>query len=99
MTETDKFNALMDISVADAIRIVIENSDLQVGNLENKDVYYTAQQLIKLYPNIFSKYKLDKYIKEEGLPVIKEGKERLFLKSNVEKWLEQKSNKAMFRRI
>ena len=38
-------------------------------------------------------------IMKDNLPVIKDGKERFFLKSNVEKWLENKNNQAMFRSI
>lgn len=99
MSEIDKYKTLQNISVADAIKLVLENSKLHIYEPETRDIYYTAQELISLYPNIFSKYKLDKYIKEEGLPVIKDGKERFFLKSNVEKWLEQKNTRAMFRSV
>ena len=99
MSEVDKYKILQNISVAEAIKLVLENSELHIYEQEARDIYYTAQELISLYPNIFSKYKLDKYIKEENLPVIRDGKERFFLKSNVEKWLEQKNTRAMFRSV
>ena len=51
-----------------------------------------SKDLYKLYPHIFSKYKLAKYIKYENLPFIQNGKDRLFLKSNVEEWLKKKNH-------
>lgn len=93
------FDTLKNISVADLVLMIIENSNVKITEKENKNVYYTAKELIELYPNIFSKYKLDKYIKYDNFPVIKEGKERFFLKANVEKWLENKNLKATFRGV
>ena len=91
---------LKNVTLADVIRIVIENDNLDINIVnEEKEVYYTSKDLIDLYPNIFSKYKLARYIKEENFPVIKDGKERFFPKSSVEKWLENKNNQAMFRGI
>lgn len=100
MKDIATYNMLKDISLADVIRIIIQNDNLDINVVnEEKDVYYTAKELIDLYPNIFSKYKLAKYIKDENFPVIKDGKERFFRKSSVEKWLESKNNQAMFRSI
>lgn len=79
------------MSLIEIINIATENNIS--SSSENRDIYYTAKDLYKLYPNVFSKYKLDKYIKEEFLPVIKHGKERLFLKSEVEEWLRKRSDK------
>jgi len=94
------YNMLKNVTLADVIRIVIENDNLDINIVnEEKEVYYTSKDLIDLYPNIFSKYKLARYIKEENFPVIKDGKERFFPKSSVEKWLENKNNQAMFRGI
>lgn len=100
MKDNATYNMLKNISLADVIRIVIQNDNLDINVVnEEKDVYYTAKELIDLYPNIFSKYKLAKYIKDENFPVIKDGKERFFRKSSVEEWLESKNNQAMFRSI
>ena len=99
MSEFEKYKLLNSISIAEAIQAVITNN---INNLEindERDVYYTAKQLIELYPNIFSKYKIAKYIKEDNLPVIKQGKERYFLKSSIESWLEDKKTQAIFRSI
>ena len=41
--------------------------------------------------NVFSKYKIDKYIKNHNLPMIKYGKDRLFVKSEIEEWLDNRS--------
>ncbi len=100
MKDLATYNMLKNITLADVIRIVVQNDDLNINVVnEEKEVYYTSKDLIDLYPNIFSKYKLAKYIKEENFPVIKDGKERFFPKSSVEKWLENKNNQAMFRGI
>ena len=100
MKDLATYNMLKNVTLADVIRIVIENDNLDINIVnEEKDVYYTSKDLIDLYPNIFSKYKLARYIKEENFPVIKDGKERFFPKSSVEKWLENKNNQAMFRGI
>ncbi len=95
------YNLLKTMSFEEVVLMIMKNNNLDVTpdvNIE-KDTYYTAKQLINLYPNIFSKYKLAKYIKEDNLPFFKDGKERIFLKSNIEKWLENKNNQAMFRSI
>jgi len=97
MNNTVAYNMLKNMSFQEVILMILENNHLEVDNKEPHDTYYTAKQLIALYPNIFSKYKLDKYIKYDNLPVIKDGKERFFLKSSIEKWLEEKNTQAMFR--
>lgn len=100
MKENITYNMLKNVSLADVIRIVIENGNLDIKtDIEEKDIYYTAKELMDIYPNMFSKYKLAKYIREENFPVIKDGKDRLFRKSSVEKWIESKNNQAMFRSI
>ena len=100
MKDLATYNMLKNVTLADVIRIVIENDNLDINIVnEEKEVYYTSKDLIDLYPNIFSKYKLARYIKEENFPVIKDGKERFFPKSSVEKWLENKNNQAVFRGI
>ncbi len=95
------YNLLKTMSFEEVVLMIMKNNNLDINSDVNneKDTYYTAKELISLYPNIFSKYKLAKYIKEDNLPVIKDGKERFFLKSNIEKWLENKNNQAIFRSI
>lgn len=100
-SEIAAYNLLKNMSFEDVVLMIMKNNhlDTNTGVKEEKDTYYTAKELIEMYPKIFSKYKLAKYIKEENFPVIKDGKERFFLKSNVEKWLENKNNQAIFRSI
>lgn len=90
MREQEIYDYLKNTSLIDLINIVIKQDNLEISR-SNIDIYYTAKELMKLYPSVFSKYKIDKYIKEENLPVIHEGKERLFLKSSVEEWLKLRS--------
>jgi len=91
--EKEIYDYLKNMSLIDIINLVSKQNN-ENASIDNSkiDIYYTAKDLYKLYPNVFSKYKLDKFIKEENLPVIKNGKDRLFLKSNIEEWLKKKSN-------
>lgn len=91
MKESEIYDYLKKTSLIDIIQLIARQNNMQIDTKDDVDTYYTAKDLFRLYPNIFSKYKLDKYIKEENLPVIKDGKDRLFLKSNVEEWLKCKS--------
>lgn len=99
MNNQSAYDILKKMSFEDVILMILDNNHFEVDAKDNRDTYYTAKQLISLYPNIFSKYKLDKYIKEENLPVIKDGKERFFLKSSIEKWLEDKNTRAIFKGV
>lgn len=92
MTEKEIFDYLNKTSFIDIMKLISKYYDINSKSNNDVDTYYTAKDLYKLYPNVFSKYKLDKYIKEDNLPVIKNGKERLFLKSNTEEWLKRRSN-------
>ena len=98
MSEVDIYDYLKKTSLIDLMELVAQRNKININETENVDIYYTAKDLFRLYPNVFSKYKLDKYIKEENLPVIKDGKDRLFLKSNVEEWLKYRSQNQYGRR-
>ena len=91
MKESEVYEYLKNTSFIDVIMSLINYSG-NINNANDLDVFYTAKDLYRLYPNVFSKYKLDKFIKEENLPVVKNGKDRLFLKSDVENWLNNRSN-------
>lgn len=90
MSEEQIYEVLKSISLLDIFLIIAKKHNIQT-NSSNIDIYYTAKDLYRLYPNIFSKYKLEKYIKEENFPVIKKGKNRLFKKEYVEEWLQARS--------
>lgn len=87
MDEREIYEYLKSASLIDILTLVARYNNIPSSNNDDIDVYYTAKDLYRLYPRIFSKYKLDKYIRKEKLPVIRDGKDRLFLKSNVEEWL------------
>ena len=93
MNEREIYEYLKKTSFIDVLNIILKqtNDNLSIDH-NYLDTYYTAKDLYRLYPNVFSKYKLEKYIKNENLPVFKNGKDRLFLKSKVEEWLNRKSN-------
>lgn len=88
------YEFLKKTSIIDIIALVNSYNNPKKENSIN--VYYTAKDLYKLYPNVFSKYKLSKYIKEEKLPFINNGKERLFLKNDIDEWLKKKSNSFLY---
>lgn len=98
MSEVDIYDYLKKTSIIDLIELIAQRNNININEKENVDTYYTAKDLFRLYPNVFSKYKLDKFIKEENLPVIKDGKDRLFLKSSVEAWLQSRSQNQYGRR-
>lgn len=91
MDEREIYNYLKNTSFIDILKLISNYNNIDISTNKDVDIYYTAKDLFVLYPNVFSKFKLDKYIKEENLPVIKSGKDRLFLKSNVEEWLKHRS--------
>ena len=65
--------------------IGIKNSD------GNSSEVYTAKQLQNMYPKLFSKYKLDQAIKNENLPFFKSGRERYFVKRDIDNWIKNKN--------
>ena len=89
MNEKEIYDYLKKTSFIDVLNLIFKQANNNISNIDNINTYYTAKDL---YPNVFSKYKLDKYIKEDNLPVIKNGKDRLFLKSSIEEWLKKKSD-------
>lgn len=92
MNEKEIYEFLKKTSFIDILNIVLnQNNNIKLEQ-DNNMVYYTAKDLYRLYPNVFSKYKLDKYIKEDHLPFFKNGKDRLFLKSKIDEWLKNKSD-------
>lgn len=60
----------------------IEQSNIQ----ETSDEIYSINQLIKKYP-IFTRYSLNKAMKENGLPYFSLGSKKYFKKSDVDNWL------------
>ena len=95
--ENELFDLLRNMTVGEFVQLILKHEQVNSSGSKSEDVYYTAKELIQKYPNMFSKYKLDKYIKNENFPVVKEGKERFFIKSEVEKWLENKRLQAIFK--
>lgn len=93
--EREIYEFLKKTSFVDVITLINNyNSKMKIEN--NIDTYYSAKDLYNLYPNVFSKYKLSKYIKEEKLPFINNGKERLFLKTDIDEWLKKKSDSFLY---
>ena len=93
MNEKEVYEYLKKTSFIDVLNLILsQNNNVNYEQQKDNMIYYTAKDLYRLYPNVFSKYKLDKYIKEDHLPYFKNGKDRLFLKANIDEWLKNKSN-------
>ena len=52
---------------------------------------YSVNELLIEYPT-FTRYSLDKAIKENGLPFFKIGNKRYFEKESIEKWINNTSS-------
>ena len=87
MNKDEIINYLNNTTLLEIIELLTQNKYIE--HLNKNDTYYTAKDLYKLYPTIFSKYKLDKYIKYNNLPYIKNGKDRLFSKSALNEWINK----------
>lgn len=59
---------------------------------ENKNIF-SINELVEEYP-MFSRYSIEKAIKEKGLPFLKLGNKKFFEKEAVEKWIEQNNTTA-----
>lgn len=102
MKNEELINTLKNLSVYDVLNSLLSYKDVEkesVENTEPKKEYLTSKDLINMYPAFFSTYKLSKYIKNDDLPYIQDGKQKIFLKSQVEAWLEKKNTEAMFRSL
>lgn len=84
------FNIIETLKGISAYDFVLNCIGLNSGDNSNA-IVYTAKQLQNLYPKLFSKYKLDQAIKNENLPHFKSGRERYFIKSEIEKWINDRN--------
>lgn len=99
MKEQEVYEFLKNISLVDIINLVVKKNITNIHqDTQKEEVYYRTKDLIDLYPNIFSKFKIDKYIKNKEIFVIKDGKERIFLKSNIDEFLQRKKE-SQFNRV
>ena len=85
-----------DMTIGEFGKAILEAADIRNDPSEVKDIYLTRKDLISRWPNVFSKYTIPKFIKEDNLPVMKFGKEELFLESDILKWLKNKYTEAVF---
>ena len=61
--ENELFDLLQNMTVGEFVQLILKHEQVNSSGSKSEDVYYTAKELIQKYPNMFSKYKLDKYIK------------------------------------
>ena len=66
------------------------NEDIQIPNQEEKRVLYTINELIEEYP-FFTRYNINKAIKNDGLPFCSIGNKRMFNKEEIDKWIEKET--------
>lgn len=65
---------------------------LKSSNISSEEVIYTAKQLQEIYPKLFSKYKLHQAIETKNLPYFKNGRDRYFIKSEIDKWIKNQNH-------
>lgn len=66
------------------------NENIQIPNQEEKKVLYTINELIEKYP-FFTRYNINKAIKNDGLPFCSIGNKRMFNKEEIDKWIEKET--------
>lgn len=81
-------NTLQELSAYDFIMNCV---GLRDNSKDAESIIYTANELRAIYPKLFSKYKLDQAIKNDNLPCFRSGHERYFVKSEIDKWISDKS--------
>lgn len=89
---------LKKVTIEEIIQILINNMNkdnidkVGVPEKENKNIF-SINELVEEYP-MFSRYSIEKAIKEKGLPFLKLGNKKFFEKEAVEKWIEQNNTTA-----
>lgn len=89
---------LKKITIEEIIQILINNMNkdnidkVAIPEKENKNIF-SINELVEEYP-MFSRYSIEKAIKEKGLPFLKLGNKKFFEKEAVEKWIEQNNTTA-----
>lgn len=89
---------LKKVTIEEIIQILINNMNkdnvdkVAIPEKENKNIF-SINELVEEYP-MFSRYSIEKAIKEKGLPFLKLGNKKFFEKEAVEKWIEQNNTTA-----
>jgi len=68
---------------------IIEN--INIMKEDEETIFYTIRDILEKYP-FFTRYSLNKAIQSGGLPSCIVGKQRMFNKEEVEKWLEKETS-------
>lgn len=101
--ETEKYEMLKKISLYDVFKIFLKYEDVknneEIVVEEPKETYYTSKDLINIYPQFFSTYKIRQYISNGTIPYINDGARKIFLKSHIDKFIEDKTTESLFRGV
>ena len=84
---------LKKTTIEEIIQILITNMNISnyephlIAEKTNKNIY-SINELLEEYP-MFSRYSLERAVKEKGLPFLKLGNKKFFEKDAVDKWIEE----------
>lgn len=83
-------NYLKNLTIAELIDLLSNNClQSKLKSYNNKKVYTTEELLIE-YP-MFSRYTLNRAIKEQNLPFYREGHKMYFEKELIDKWIKDRT--------
>ena len=81
---------LKSLTIADIVTLLSGEANENTLIQNNKKVY-TTEELLLNYP-MFSRYTLDKAIKEQNLPFYREGHKMYFEKDLIDKWISERTS-------
>lgn len=93
-TNNEVIEELKKITIEEILNILINNINTKetAENNIQKNIL-SINEIVKEYP-MFSRYSLEKAIKENNLPFIKLGSKKFFERETIEKWLEENNTTA-----
>lgn len=91
MSNEDIINYIKNLTVAELIDL-LSNDPLKTKIQDcNKKTVYTTEELLVEYP-MFSRYTLNKAIKEQNLPFYREGHKMFFEKDLIDNWIKDRTS-------
>ena len=86
MSKKEIVDYLKTLTIAEIIDL-LSNSNLKDAK-QNKKIVYTTEEVLQNYP-MFSRYTLNKAIKEQKLTFYREGHKMFFEKDLIDKWVQE----------
>ena len=87
MSNNDIVEYIKSLTISELIELISTNS-LPTKQKQNDNIVYTTEDLLTHYP-MFSRFTLNKAIKEQNLPFYREGHKMFFEKNLVDNWIKE----------